>query len=396
MAPKPLVTQIAIGRFHHFHLARELEVHGMLKEIWSGYPKFKLRDELGIPRSKIKSFPWLHTPLMLRYKLQWENNQWLSREWSWWANDLLDRRVAARLTSPCAWTPLTDSCLAAGSRMRSLGGLYICDRGSTHIRVQDHLLQQEYARWGLELKGIDPRSIAKEEAEYAACDVLTVPSEFARRSFLQQGILAEKIVKIPYGARLARFHKVGDPPQGRFHLLWVGRVSIQKAFLDALSAFQLLDHPRKEFCVVGSIEPCVRKLLKSADTCGVRFIGHVPNSELAQYYSRSHALVLPSIQEGLANVLGEALACGCPIIASPNTGAHDLIVDGEQGFVVPIHSPALIAKKLDLLATSSKVRQQMSKAAIARVALLEGWSEYGRQYAKLVGRLSAGVMPRLA
>ena len=53
------VTQISIGRFHHFHLARQLEIHGLLENIWTGYPKYKLKDELGIPQQKICSFAHL-------------------------------------------------------------------------------------------------------------------------------------------------------------------------------------------------------------------------------------------------------------------------------------------------------------------------------------------------
>ena len=47
--------------------------------------------------------------------------------------------------------------------------------------------------------------IKREEAEYAAADAITVPSEFARRSFIEMGIPADKVVKIPYGVLLSRF-----------------------------------------------------------------------------------------------------------------------------------------------------------------------------------------------
>ena len=43
------VKLITIGRFHYFHLARQLHKFKLLDEIYSGYPKFKLKDEYGIP-----------------------------------------------------------------------------------------------------------------------------------------------------------------------------------------------------------------------------------------------------------------------------------------------------------------------------------------------------------
>jgi starch synthase len=43
------VTQIPIGRFHHFCLARQPEKAGLFEAIYTGYPRFKLKDEEGIP-----------------------------------------------------------------------------------------------------------------------------------------------------------------------------------------------------------------------------------------------------------------------------------------------------------------------------------------------------------
>ena len=46
------------GRFHHFHLARQLHKRKVLDEIYSNYPRFKLKDEFGIPSDKIKTYPY--------------------------------------------------------------------------------------------------------------------------------------------------------------------------------------------------------------------------------------------------------------------------------------------------------------------------------------------------
>ena len=58
------VILVCNGRFWHFHLARQLERHGMLKEIITGYPRFKLKDEPSIPTDKIVCLPWLHGDYM--------------------------------------------------------------------------------------------------------------------------------------------------------------------------------------------------------------------------------------------------------------------------------------------------------------------------------------------
>jgi glycosyltransferase involved in cell wall biosynthesis len=379
-----LVTQISIGRFHHFHLARQMERHDLLECIWTGYPRLKLHDEQGIPASKIQTFPWLHSPYMARARFGLSKWHWLNKEWSWWAQETLDYHVASKISQPTTLIALSGTGLRAGAKVQHLGGHYICDRGSSHIRFQDQILREEYARWGLTFSGIDARVIAKEEAEYTQADRITVPSEFVRRSFIKMGVPAAKISKVVYGARLERFQKIADPPTDVFRVLWVGSVSIRKGFIDLLEAFAAFKHPNKELLVIGAIDSDVRVLIATRSLNKVIFKGNVPNQELPNIYSSSHVFVLPSIEEGLAMVQGESLACGCPIIATPNSGSEDLFIDGKEGFIIPIRSPGHITERLQQLADDHLLRLELSHNALKRVKDLGGWNTYGNAFAELV------------
>ena len=55
------VAQAVFGVFHHFELARELERRGHLDRVYSTWPWSRLKRE-GLPKDKIKTFPWLHVP----------------------------------------------------------------------------------------------------------------------------------------------------------------------------------------------------------------------------------------------------------------------------------------------------------------------------------------------
>ena len=55
-----------------------------------------------------------------------------------------------------------------------MGARFVCDRGSSHIRTQAALLQEEHQHWGWPLMPVDPRIIEREEAEYAEADCVTV------------------------------------------------------------------------------------------------------------------------------------------------------------------------------------------------------------------------------
>ena len=68
------------------------------------------------------------------------------------------------------------------------------------------------------------------------------------------------------------------------------------------------------------------------------FAGHV------RLYQTSDLMLFPSVEDGFALVVAEALACGLPVITTPNTGASDLIRPGENGEIVPIRDPQALAQ----------------------------------------------------
>jgi glycosyltransferase involved in cell wall biosynthesis len=387
------VCQISIGRFHHFHLARQLERHHLLKAIYTGYPRFKLSDESGIPIHKINTFPWLQAPFMARGRVGLNRFPRLDREWAWWAHETLDRYVASQLKEPDILIALSGSGLYAGRKIQQLGGIHICDRGSSHIRVQERLLTEEYERYGTRWHGIDPRSIAKEEAEYEQAHWISIPSQFCYESFLEQGVSAAKLLKIPYGSRLERFYPEGSPSmnQEEFRILFVGAAGPRKGFIDLLASFKCLNHSRKQLLLIGSLAPEAEAMLAQVDQSQIRVLGPVPNDQLRRHYSQASVFVLPSIEEGLAMVVGEAMACGCPVIASSNTGASELITNGVEGFIVPIRSPELIADRLQLLADQPELREQMAQAALERVKKLGGWDAYGDAWAAVANMQSCST-----
>jgi glycosyltransferase involved in cell wall biosynthesis len=387
---KNFATLVSKGRFHHFHLARQLEKHELLDRIFTGYPRFKLRDEAGIDPKKIISFPWIQAPYMARSLAFLDRFPRLDREWAWLASESLDSFVARSLHEPTILIALSGCGLHAGRKVKCMGGIHICDRGSSHIRVQDKLLAAEYQRYGSQWSGIDPRVIAKEEAEYAQANWISVPSQFCYDTFVEQGVPSSKLLKFPYGSRLERFYpdsSVCDLNLDEFRVLFVGCAGPRKGFIDLLRAFKMFRHPRKRLILIGSLTSDAKQLLNEYDQAQIRVLGSLPNSDLRRYYSQSSVFVLPSIEEGLAMVIGEAMACGCPIIATTNTGAADVITDGVEGFIVPIHSPNIIANCLQKLADAPQLRSNMAKAALQAVHKLRGWDSYGFSWSSFLNGL---------
>ncbi|MBN8490397.1 MAG: glycosyltransferase family 4 protein [Burkholderiales bacterium] len=380
------------GKFHHFDLARELYGHGALRAIFTSYPRFKLHDER-IPDTLVHSYPYWHAPYMafrhrhlLGTRLLWQ--------WELSAKLRFDGYVARRLPDCDALVASSGSGLGSGKVAQQRGSRYVCDRGSAHIRVQDRILREEHDRWGVHFDGIDPRIIEREEEEYAQADAITVPSTFAMDSFLEQGVPATKLHKLPYGVDLYRFYPCALPAADRFDVLFIGGVNLQKGVPYLLEAFLQLRHPNKTLTLIGTVSPLFIAHLAKRRLWpdNVRATGHVSQDELKRWVSRSHVLVLPSVQDGFGLVVAQAMACGCPVVATTNTGAPDLFDDGVEGFIVPPRDSTALADRLQRLADDPDRRGGMAELALVRTRHIMGWSAYGRA-ALAVYRTLMGTPP---
>lgn len=366
-----------LGKFHTFDLAREMAKREALGTIYSAYPKLKLRDE-GISLKKIKSFPYIHAPYMA-YPFRESLNSSILWGWEYLDRISFDFYTSKSIDDCDVFVGLSSSALLTGSLVKKRGGKYVCDRGSSHIRFQNDILQEENDIWGGGFLGIDPRVIAREEAEYAEADVITVPSSFNFQSFIDCGIDSKKIHVIPYGVNLSRFFNDGIPKEDEFNVLFVGAMSLRKGVQYLLQAYHKVVHPKKSLTLVGPVSPSLIELLKRHRlwTNDIRVLGHLPQSSLKSIMSRSHAMVLPSVEEGLAMVQAQAMACGCVVIASTNTGASNIINDNHDGYIVPIRSSDSIANKLQMLADDFELRMKIGKNAINSVSQRGGWNDYG-------------------
>jgi glycosyltransferase involved in cell wall biosynthesis len=381
------IVQAVFGVFHHFELARELERRGHLSVVYSTFPWRRLKRE-GLPHSRVETFPWLHAPefLLQKYRI---GNRWLYDQMGY-SNALLFDEWTMRRIPPCdAFIAISGAGLKTGRRVQQRGGRFICDRGSTHIRYRAELIEEEHLRWGVpENSHDDPRDLAREEAIYETADAVTVPSSYSRQSYLDRGIPADKIHVLPYGVLLDRFQKVADPPTDRFEVLYVGRVSLPKGFPYLLQAFDRLAIKNKHLTVIGGVQPEMDRVLEKLPRENVAFLGTMPQTQLKDYMSRSQVMVMPSLDEGMALVQGQAMACGCPVIATTNTGAADLFTDGVEGYIVPIRDPDALAARMQQLAEDPSLQQRMSEASLTRVRTLGGWKQYGDAWEKLLEELT--------
>jgi alpha-maltose-1-phosphate synthase len=380
------VSQAVFGVFHHFELARELDRRGLLDTVYSTWPWARLKRE-GLDRSKVECFPWLHTPEMILDRAGLLP-RWLSDELGYRNALFFDEWTARRIDKCDALIAISGATLKTGRLVQERGGTFICDRGSTHQRFQESIVSEEFRRWGVDLPVSDIRDTLREEKIYDLADAITVPSSFARRSFLELGVPADKVHTIPYGVRLEQFAKISDPSKETFDVLFAGSVSLRKGVPYLLQAFQQVKHRAKRLRCVGAISTDMKQVLDRLPKENVEFLGAIPQSQLPRLMSESHVLVLPSIEDGFGLVMSQALACGCPVLASTNTGSLDLFADGVEGFIVPIRDVKALTDRMQRLADDADLQRQMSNSALSCVRHLGGWVQYGDLWVRLLMQLT--------
>ncbi|MCS6814454.1 MAG: glycosyltransferase family 4 protein, partial [Cyanobacteria bacterium] len=186
--------------------------------------------------------------------------------------------------------------------------------------------------------------IKRKYQELQLADRIIVPSSFVLASVTNEGIPPERITVIPYGAPIDYFQPQ-PKPDSVFRALFVGRVGPRKGVHYLLEAWRSLQLVNAELMMVGINEFPSDWFSRHAER--VHYLPSVPHASLQQYYSQASVLVLPSLVEGMSLVLLEAMACGIPLITTPNAAGLDLITDGVEGFIVPIRDVDALKTRLE-------------------------------------------------
>lgn len=375
------------GRFHAFDLARQLQERGLLGRLITSYPRWLAR-RFGVAVSRVSSV--FSNEVMDRAARRVPAGAFQRLGLQPRLHQHFARRAAARLQAGndvlVAWSGVA---LPSIGRARELGMKVVVERGSSHIAHQRDVLQREYQELGLVPRLPHPAVIETEQAEYAAADAVSVPSSFARDTFLARGFPASKLLRAPYGVALDAF---SPAPQrdGVFRVLHCGSVSVRKGCHALLEAFQALRLPRSELVFVGPVERELWPYLRRRAGSGVVFRGALPQARLAAEYARASVFCLASVEEGLAMVLPQAMACGLPVVATRSTGAGDLIASGTEGLILAPRDSAALQAALEWLYRHPGEREEMGRSARQRVLQGLTWSDYGDRVARNLARVVRG------
>lgn len=118
----------------------------------------------------------------------------------------------------------------------------------------------------------------------------------------------------------------------------------------------------------------------------VRFAGRVPDAELRRYYAHADALVLPSLYEGFGLTPLEAMAAGCPVVASDATSIPE--VCGDAALYFDAQRPEQVTAQLLRLLAQPALADELRSRGRARVRLFT-WERAAREVAAVLRGLRA-------
>lgn len=306
-----------------------------------------------------------------------------------WVCSSLDRHAAKHhLHGLDAVYAYEDAAIATFCEAKQRGILCLYELPILFHRMSRSIQAQEAERFpdlALALQAVQEPiwRLERKEQEVQLADHIFVASSITKKSLLDVGVKSEKISVIPYGAPIDYFHP--QPKTDKlFRALFVGSVCPRKGVHYLLQAWKELQLSEAELLLVGSNGFPEGWLDMYKDV--FRYVPSVPHASLNEYYSSANVLVFPSLVEGFGLVLLEAMACGIPVITTPNTAGSDILTDGVEGFIVPIRDVEALKEKLEWCYSHPQELASMGQAARRRAEQLT-WELYRHKLASRVQEL---------
>lgn len=275
-----------------------------------------------------------------------------------------------------------DGALETFTRAKALGLTCIYDLPIAYWETLRRLMFEEAERlpnWVPTLGGAindSKEKLERKTRELELADVVVGPGKFVLDS-LPSWASDKKLIMSPFGSpeskgvlQIEENVNLERP----LRVLFVGSLGQRKGLGDLFAAVKLLDPKKIELVVMGSLIAPLE--FYKSELPNFTYEKGRPNAQVLELMRSCDVFCLPSIVEGRALVMQEAMSQGLPLLITPNTGGEDLVITGETGFLVPIRSPGAIAEKLNWYITHREETKKMGAMAKKHAAKYT-WKGYG-------------------
>jgi glycosyltransferase involved in cell wall biosynthesis len=323
--------------------AHALANHGLLRFCALG----TRRGTVGVPAELTRLNPWIGLTAYIAAKTMgaYEAESFRFRLHRWF-----DRWVKRQLLPGDHIISSFGFANACFKWVQAHGGKTFLSSGNSHPENFWTIIEEEHRRWKCTDPPIAQHHYQRSLAMMDDVDFILSPSSFVTRSFLQRGFKPEQILKNVYPIDLACFQPSRQPrPKDRpLTVISTGALSFRKGTPYLLEAFRLVLEkvPTARLLLTRVLFENVVPILEKYSSLPIDWAPSLPHPELAERLRDADIFVLPSLEDGFARTVTEALACGLPVITTENTGASDVIVSGKNGEVVPVRDSVAIAEAI--------------------------------------------------
>ena len=203
-----------------------------------------------------------------------------------------------------------------------------------------------------------------------------------------------KISVIYNGIDHSLFKPYNVKPLDEPYILYVGSERPRKNLDRLFEAFAKL---KKEFPelklvkvgVFGRFERYRRNIMRKLDSLGITrdviFVDHIPDLDLAYYYSSAVLLAYPSLYEGFGLPPLEAMACGCPVVTSNTSSLPEVV--GEAGIMADPYDTDSLFKAMRQVLTDDKLRDDMVRKGLEQAKKFS-WEKAAEQTLEVYNKVA--------
>jgi len=463
------------GQLADFHGALALGRSSRWPRLMPGRLHVELeRRRYDLPDEVVHAHPWREIVRLVATRLGWK--RLFAHERGWACVDRvyagLDRAVAAGLRADGTTRAVyayEDGALETFTRAKELGMARVYDLPIAYWETGRRLMTEEAERlpaWAATLGGgvkDSPAKLARKARELELADLVVTPSQFVADSLPDWARASKRVIVAPFGSPPSQSDGLEGrrtvdggrwveseahssdsiassqspfAPNTRLRVLFAGSMGQRKGLGDLFAAMRVLKRSDVELVVMGSLQAPME--FYRGEFADFTYEPGRPHAQVLELMRSCDVFCLPSIVEGRALVMQEAMSQGLPIIITPNTGGADLVepnlkaetgnlkpegADGKAetgdlrpeddqvsgfksqpssrfgrsatGFLVPIRSPEAIAEAIAWCADHRAEVAEMGRAARLKAATYT-WETYGDTVvAAISDLLKAKVKPEM-
>ena len=389
---KPQVMVAQIGARHHYAIPRMLEKSGHLQSFHTDANAVKglgkwltmvpvlgsrgpiknlgQRSLAGVPYAKVK-----HTDALLWRRIRGDLHLGHGYENYIQDDHLFDAIIADRgfegadtlYAMQKHGTKMLEAAQAAG--VRTVVDVFITP-------MCHHIVEEERARYpGIEVACDDQVRLELEDErtrrEIDHADLLLCPGMNVVEGLANfPNASGKAYAVVPYGCGVSFGGMKNEPVKGR--VLFAGTADLRKGIHYLGMAAEQLTNEGYDFRVAGNVSDEVRNHPMMRH---LNFLGRVPREEMREEFLKADVFVLPTLAEGCASVVHEAVMAGCPVITTRASGT--MVEDGRGGVIVPERDADALAEAIQSIVQDRSKRDELAASCddLAKAFTEDSWSE---------------------